>query len=123
MTRPVSAIFLALFCCAAALGADASGVWNAKYETPDGTQRESMFHIKAADGKVTGKVASQMGDAEIKNGVVKGDTISFEVVRNFNGNDITLKYSGIVGESEMKLSISFGDQGSFDIVAKRHVTP
>jgi len=104
----------AMMVCAA----DASGVWKAEYTTPDGTARQSTFHFKADGGKLTGKVVSQMGEAEIKDGTVKGDDVTFSVVRNFNGEEFTLKYEGKVTGDEMKLKVQF-NENSFDIVAKR----
>jgi hypothetical protein len=105
-----------------AFGADVTGSWKAEYTTPDGTQRQSTFNLKADGDKLTGKVVSAMGETDIQNGSIKGDDVSFSVVRNFNGNDVTLKYSGKVSGDEMKLKVSFNDEQSFDIVAKRQKT-
>lgn len=101
------------------LGADPTGVWKADYQSPDGAARTSTFHLKAEGEKLTGKIVSGTGDAEIKDGTVKGDDISFTVVRNFGGQDVTLKYTGKVSAEEIKMNIAFGDQGGFDIVAKK----
>lgn len=101
-----------------AVAADVDGVWRADYTTPDGTQRQTTFHLKADGEKLTGKAVSQAGEAEIKNGTVKGEDISFTITRNFGGNEINLKYDGKVAANEIKLTISF-NENSFDIVAKR----
>ena len=100
-------------------GADVNGAWKAEYTTPDGTARKSTFQLKADGEKLTGKVVSGAGEADIQNGTVKGDDVSFTVVRNFNGNEVTLKYSGKVTGDEMKLKVTFNEEQSFDIVAKR----
>jgi len=99
-------------------GADVSGVWKADYTTPDGTARQSTFHLKADGEKLTGKIVSQMGEAEIKDGAVKGEDVSFSVVRNFGGDEVTLKYTGKLAGDELKLKVSF-NENTFDIVAKR----
>jgi hypothetical protein len=65
----------------------------------------------AKDGKVTGKVVSagrggEPSTTEITNGSVKGDTVSFNVEREFNGNKFVQNYQGkidgdtITGEVE-----------------------
>jgi hypothetical protein len=99
-------------------GANVDGVWKADYTTPDGTARQSTFHLKANGDKLTGKVVGQAGEAEIEDGAVKGDDVSFRVVRNFGGNEVKLQYSGKVSGDELKLKVSF-NENSFDIVAKR----
>ena len=99
-------------------GAAVDGAWKADYTTPDGTARTSTFHLKADGEKLTGKVVSPMGEAEIKDGSIKGDDVTFSVTRSFNGQDFTLKYVGKVAGDELKLKVSFGDN-SFDIAAKR----
>jgi hypothetical protein len=101
----------------AAFAADPTGVWKADYTTPNGTQRSSTFHLKADGEKLTGEVVSQMGESEIKDGSVKGDDVSFSVVRSFNGN-VTMKYSGKVSADSIKMQISFGDR-TLDMVAKK----
>jgi hypothetical protein len=99
-------------------GADATGVWKADYTTPDGTARQSTFHLKTDGDKLTGKVVGQAGETEIRDGVMKGDDVSFSVTRNFNGQEFTLKYAGKVVGDELKLKVTFNDN-SFDIVAKK----
>ena len=101
-----------------ALAAAVDGVWKADYTTPDGSARSTTFHFKADGEKLTGKAVSAMGETEIKNGVIKGDDVSFTVTRNFGGNEVNLKYAGKLSGNEMKLTVSF-NENNFDIVAKR----
>jgi hypothetical protein len=110
-----------LFCLTLLLSAaDVDGTWKAVYTTPDGSQRESTFHFKADGGKLTGKIVSAMGEAEIKDGTITGETISFNVVRNFGGNEMVLNYKGTVAKDEIKMNVSFGGgDRNFDIVAKK----
>jgi hypothetical protein len=104
----------ALFLSAAGI----DGVWKAEYTTPDGTARQSTFHFKADGDKLTGKVVGQSGEAPIKDGAIKGDEVTFSVVRNFGGDEVTLKYAGKVEGDQLKLKVAF-NENSFDIVAKR----
>ena len=114
----LKSLFMAAMLAIAALAADPTGVWKADYTTPNGTQRSSTFHLKADGEKLTGKVVSQMGESEIKDGSVKGDDVSFSVVRSFNGNEVTMKYTGKVSADSIKMQVSFGDR-TLDMVAKK----
>jgi hypothetical protein len=111
---------LALAVATTAFAADVSGKWKAQYQSPDGQQRESLFTFAVSGETLTGTVSSAaLGDAKIDDGKVSGDTITFSVKRNFQGNDVIVKYNGKVAADEIKMTVSFGDMGSFDIVAKR----
>jgi hypothetical protein len=111
---------LALVVTATAFAADVSGKWKAQYQTPDGQQRESTFTFQVSGETLTGTVASAIGEAKIEEGKVSGDTLTFTVTRNFQGNDVKVKYSGkVAGADTINFSVSFGDMGTFDIVAKK----
>ncbi len=79
---------------AAALAADFNGKWTAEVPSRQGGTTTTTFTFKVDSGKVTGTMSNQMGDAEISNGKTDGDTISFDVVRTFNDNKMTLTYTG-----------------------------
>jgi hypothetical protein len=113
LRRSVVAFATACLFSAALFAADPSGTW--KWTQPSrggsGSPRESTLVLAAKDGKLTGKLTTpgRGGDpvsTEISNAVVKGDTISFSVEREFNGNKFVTKYSGklsgdtITGEAE-----------------------
>jgi hypothetical protein len=116
----LKSLFLTAALAVASFAADATGVWKAEYQTPNGDTRTSTFHLKADGAKLTGKIVSQMGEVEIKDGKVEGDNVAFSVVRNFNGNEMTINYAGAVSADEMKLKMSFGGgDRTMDMVAKR----
>src|SRR5687767_4532233 len=79
---------------------DASGTWT--WSTPGrdgGEARKSTMKLKVDGEKVTGTIATpgregQVRETEITNGKIKGDQISFDVTREFQGNKFTAKYSG-----------------------------
>jgi len=63
-----------------------------------------------------------MTDTEIKDGKVKGDEITFNVVREFNNNKMTSKYTGKVTTDTIKGKIETernGQTNSRDWTAKR----
>ena len=123
-------------CAALALGfvaqihaADANGKWT--WSTPGrngGDPRVTTLTLKVDGEKVTGNVSSpgrQGGAAretEISDGKLKGEDLSFSVVREVNGNKMTTKYSGKVSATSIKGKIEFernGETQSRDWEAKR----
>jgi hypothetical protein len=101
------------------LAADISGKWKADYTSPDGTARTSDFEFKADGEKLTGKVISTRGESEIKEGKIKGDEVTFVVVRNFNGDDVKIDYKGKISGDTIQFKVQFGDRGAFEMTARR----
>jgi hypothetical protein len=99
-----------LLLAATVFGADINGAWKATFTTPDGQTRENTFTFKAEGEKVTGKLSSAMGDAEIKNGVLKGDVLTFSAVRNFGGNEVTFNYKAKVEGNKMNIKATAADR-------------
>lgn len=89
-------------------GADVSGKWMS--EAPaNGKGGPQTFMLKDDGGTLTGTIqGGRGGPVDIKNGKVDGDKVSFEVEREFQGNAITIKYSGTVSGSSMNLSYDMG---------------
>lgn len=94
MKKLLAATLFFALSTAAALAADFNGKWTAELPSRQGGTMTTTFNLKVDAGKVTGTMSTQMGDAEISNGKVDGDNISFDVVRTFNDNKITLTYTG-----------------------------
>src|SRR4051794_24608644 len=77
--------------------ADVSGKWTAEMQGPSGNTRTVTLNLKADGSKLTGTVnGGRGGDAEISDGKVDGNDLSFSVVREFNGNKMTSSYNGKV---------------------------
>ena len=75
---------------------------------PNGKGGPPTFNFKQDGSALTGTTAGRGGDTAISNGKVDGDKVSFEVKREMQGNEITIKYSGTVSGSTMKLSMDMG---------------
>jgi hypothetical protein len=103
---------------AALLAADVSGKWKTTFTTPDGQTRENIMTLQADGEKLTGTIASRMGEAKIQDGTVKGDEITFFVIRNFGGEDVKMTYKGKVTGNKMALKVSAGDR-EFDMTATK----
>jgi len=108
---------------ASAIAADATGTW--KWTTSFGGQsRESTAKLKQEGDKLTGVYVGGQSNSEtpIEAASIKGDTVSFSVTRERDGQKFTTKYSGtlkddtITGKSERQRD---GQAQSSDWVAKR----
>ncbi len=112
------ALFVLVF--ATVWAADVSGKWTAEYSSPDGQTRQSTFNFQVSGETLTGTVASTRGENKIDEGKVVGDDISFNVTRNFGGNDMKFVYKGKVTGDEIKFTVTVGDgDRTFEMTAKR----
>ncbi len=91
-----------------------------------GADRTNTLVLKLDGEKLTGKVSSPGRDGavnstEIADGKLAGSEVSFTVVRAFNGNTMTNKYTGTVSAEAIKGKFLFtrnGDEQSRDWEAK-----
>lgn len=112
---------LALSCLLAvsAFAADATGKWTAQMPGRDGGNPMNItFDLKADGSTLTGNVGGARGQTDISNGKVDGDKVSFDVVREWNGNSMTMHYTGVISGDTLKLTVTT-PRGSHDIEAKR----
>ena len=92
-----------------------------------GPDRTNSLTLKMEDSKLTGKLSAPGRDGQsnataISDAKVDGDTLSFTVVREFNGNSNTNKYSGKISADKItgKMdSVRNGEAQSRDWEAKR----
>ena len=105
-----------------AFAQDATGIWNAEFDTPIGPQKYS-YTLKQDGGKVTGKATAeargQTREVDLKDVKVDGDKISFVEIFTMQGNEIPITYTGSIVGGELKLTRSVGDFGKEEIVAKK----
>lgn len=100
--------------------ADVTGNWKGTAEGPNG-KMERTFSFKVEGSKLTGETSSEMlGKSTIQDGKVDGDSLSFSVHVNFQGQDVKILYRGKVSGKQLKLNVQSED-GSFstDYVAER----
>jgi len=112
----------ALLCALPALAADVTGKWTAEFDTQVGPQKY-VFELKAEGGKLTGKASfermGQKGEAELKDGKLAGDDISFVEMLDFQGQAIAITYTGKLAGDEIKFTRTVGDFAKEEFVAKR----
>jgi hypothetical protein len=122
MKRTFAALGLMLLLGSAALAADATGKWKGSFEVPGGPVLTLTFDLKAAEGALTGVVIGlppKEDGLEIKEGKAKGDSISFWIMSEYQGNPIKLVYTGTVGDGQIKFIMGTEDGGwSTEILAK-----
>jgi len=106
------------------LAADVTGTWKAEFDSQIGLQK-CTYTLKQDGTNLTGKANSEVNDqkreAELKEGKVDGEKISFVEMLNFQGNDIRITYTGklTTNANEIKFTREVGEFAKEEIVAKR----
>ena len=104
------------------LAADATRTWKADFDTQRGLQKYT-FTFKQDGANVTGKASvetdGEKREAELKEGKVAGDTVSFVEPLSIQGNDINVTFTGKISGEEIKFTRAVGDFGSSEATAKR----
>jgi len=101
-----------------------TGKWSAELKGRGGQTREITFTFKTEGDHLTGTVSGQGGDVGISDGKVDGSTITFSVVREFQGNTIKIIYTGKVAGDEInfKSQREGGSGPALEFTAKRAST-
>src|SRR5262245_13908338 len=74
--------------------ADATGTWKWVRKSPDGQESETTASLKQEGNKLTGKVTTEAGEIDIKNGTVVDGNVSFEISSDAGGGEIHVKFTG-----------------------------
>ena len=101
-----------------AYAADVTGTWTAAIETHMGLQQYT-YEFQVEGETLTGKAILEGNAAEIRDGKVSGDQVSFSHMMDAMGQEFTITYKGTVSGDEIKFSRQVGDFGEDEIVAKR----
>jgi hypothetical protein len=99
-------LLLSCLVAAVAFAADATGKWT--YEMPGrgGQTQQGSITLKVDGANLTGTVGGPRGDTEITNGKVDGDTVSFSVVREFQGNSMKMNYVGKISGDTIQFKVA-----------------
>ena len=109
------------------LAADVTGAWKSEFDSQIGLQKYT-FTFKRDGANLTGNANSEVGDrkreAELKEGKVNGDEISFVEILTVQENDIRISYNGKLSTNgnEIKFTREVGDFAKEEIVARREQT-
>ena len=103
--------------------ADPTGTWKWSFTTQDGQTRETTLKLKMKDKKLTGHIIGRDNmEVEIKDAKIKDGEISFHVIRDFGGQEVTIKYKGKLEKDTIKGKTEFerdGQKRERDWEAKR----
>jgi len=94
-----------------------AGEWDAVFNTPGGPLPLGLI-FKVDGEKITGTATRSRGDVPLT-GTIKGDDITFSYTIEYNGNSVTLTFSGKVKGDSMGGTVSFNDSASDEWSAKR----
>ena len=105
------------------LAADLTGQWKAVFDTQPGKQTY-LFDLKTDGDKVTGNATGDINGenkrtVELKNGKLVGDTVTFVEKFDFQGNELTITYSGKRMGDEIRFTRKVGDFATEELVATR----
>ena len=110
------------FLAAALHAADLAGQWRAEFDSPRGLQKY-LFTFQVDGEKLTGKAVSEVGErkreAELLEGKVAGDTLTFVELLNFQGNEVRIRYTGKINGDEIAFTREVGDFAKTDFKATR----
>ena len=105
-----------------ALAADVTGTWKAEFDTQRGLQKYT-FTLKQDGTSVTGKANverdGEKREAELKEGKVEGDTVTFVEPLKIQDNQLRITYTGRISGNEIKFNRKVADFGSSEATAKR----
>jgi enterochelin esterase-like enzyme len=116
-------ILLAITACSlSAFAADVTGTWKADFETQRGVQKYA-FALKQDGTNVTGKASvdtnGEKREADLKEGKVQGDTLTFVELLTIQDNEVRVTFTGKLSANEIKFTRAVGDFGSTEATAKR----
>jgi len=101
-----------------ALAADVNGKYSATTEGRRGPQT-IVFDLKTDGGTVSGTVSGRGPEpAKIENGKIDGETLTFSTTMSFNGNTMTMNYTGKVSGDSIDFTVE-GGRGPQKYTAKK----
>ena len=117
-------VLLSSLLAVAAFAADVTGKWAAEVPGRGGNTQKVTMDLKADGDKLTGTVSNPQGETAISDGKVSGDTVTFSVSREMQGNTIKQNYTGKVSGDEIKFSVvrEDGKGQAREFTAKRSTT-
>jgi hypothetical protein len=123
-TRLVMMAALVLGLTGIATAADIEGTWTAEFDSQIGQQKYTFaFKVygETLTGTATGERAGEVVEAEITDGKVVGDKVTFTEMTTFQGQDLPIKYEGTINGDgdEIKFTRNVADFAKEEIVAKR----
>ena len=105
-----------------ALAADLTGKWTAEFDTQVGPQKYT-FNLAVAGDKVTGKASfermGEKGEADLLEGKLVGDKVSFVETFDAMGSPMRIVYEGTLKGDEIAFTRKVGEFATEQLVARR----
>jgi hypothetical protein len=102
------------------------GKWTAEFDSQIGLQKYA-YEFKVEGDKMTGRATFERtngkGQVELKSIKLNGNDVTFVEPLSFDGNEISVTYTGQLAGDEMKLTRQVGDFATEQIVVKRAKAP
>jgi hypothetical protein len=118
MKKPILKLLGTLaLACGLLSAADIDGKWTAKGGR--GGNVPETLTLKANGNKLTGTLARPNSTGNVTEGVINGNTVSFNVVRERGGKTVTLQYRGTLSGADLKLTVTGGRGGTRDVDFKK----
>ncbi len=107
---------------AAPAAPDVSGDWKGTFDL-NGTPTEIVFHLKSSGNAVTGTVERPGAPAvEVHEGKIEGDTVSFWINSDYQGQTYTVVYKGKIAPGQIDFDFGTADQSwSSTVMAKKTI--
>jgi len=86
------------------------GTYNIEVQTPMGVQ-PGKITLKSEGKSLSGKFSSEMGEQDIKNGSVTGDTFTFPASVTTPMGDMALEFTGTVSGNTVSGQVKTGSFG------------
>ncbi|MBE7500495.1 MAG: hypothetical protein HS113_09360 [Verrucomicrobiales bacterium] len=105
-----------------------TGTWKSDFDSQIGHQYYT-FTFQQDGAKLTGRASSEAGErkreAELQEGRVDGDTISFVEILSLQGNEIRISYTGKLSADGLQIRFTreVGEYAKEEIVARREPSP
>ena len=99
---------------------DVTGDWSGTFDL-NGTPTELKFHLKSAGSTVTGTI-ERAGTApmEVREGKIEGDTVSFWITTEYEGETYTVVYKGKIAPGQIQFDFGTADNSwSASVTAKK----
>ena len=119
MRRAIGLVLVCVLAASAAWAQDLTGKWTA---TAVGNNVAVTLDLKVAGNVVTGAILNpQSGPAEIKDGKIEGNKISFHVVRTANNETRKVLWQGTIEGEEIHFtrSVEGATTPAMQVIAKR----
>ena len=99
---------------------DVTGDWSGTFDL-NGTPTELKFHLKSSGEAVTGTVERPgASPTEIHEGKIDGDTVSFWITTDYEGQSYTIVYKGKIAPGQIDFDFGTADDSwSSQVVAKK----